>query len=82
VTAQTDLDSLLDELDREIARVRAKADRWEARAREFPDIKMSFLRPAKRMRLDAQEALRFKLCGDVYGMQVALDNLRGYNSDD
>jgi hypothetical protein len=71
------------ELRNEIRRVLDKSKRWRDRAKEFPDVKSSFIGPADRMLKDATEAYDImQRLGDEYSMSVALDNLRAYHDDD
>lgn len=67
----------------EIARVSAKAARWEARAAAVTRLQRpSFLRPAKGMRTDISVAEKALRSGNTRHIAMVLVVMQSYNNDD
>lgn len=74
-------DTIADALPREIARVTAKKERWQAYMRDHdmgPGMQLSI----NIMQMEIENAVKACASGDVTEMMAALESLRGYNDDD
>lgn len=74
-------DTLADALPREIARVTAKKERWQAYLRDHdmgPGMQLSI----NIMQTEIERAVRASASGDVTEMLAAYEALRDYSDDD
>lgn len=76
------METLADALPKEIARVTAKKERWQAMMRDHPETAPGMAISVAIMGGEIEAAIQASASGDVAAMMGALESLRGYNDDD
>lgn len=62
--------------------VTRKAERWAAMAEDFKSNRQAFLRPATKMKKDAERVtIAAGICDDPYALAVLLDDMMAYTVD-